>query len=113
MSDLKKLSAVTAVNDMLRKGYANICTIDTIARMLGADPKGDAYNILRTLHCVEFSTMPPELRDAVPELIRQCLDVAPTYQFEFPIPAPVTIDRVIDAMPPKEGGLLRRLTGRT
>lgn len=92
MSDLKALAAVAALNEMFCKGYLSICTIDTIGKMLGRNPKGEAYDILHSLHCVHFDRMPKDLRDSIPGLIRQCLDVEPIYQFEPaaapPAPAP-------------------------
>lgn len=78
--DLKHLAALAALNDMMAKGYANICTIDKVAELLDINPKlaGDAYKTLHALHCVHFDKMPAALRDRVPELIEQVLKVAPT-----------------------------------
>lgn len=81
MTDLKELAAKTALNNMFRKGHFNICAIDDVAKLLDVDPKGEAYTILRTLHCVDYSTMPKELRDAIPDLVRQCLGREVTFQF--------------------------------
>lgn len=80
--DLRQLSALAALNDMFRKGHLSICTIDKVARLLGVDPKGESYDILSAVHCVDFSQMPLALRDAVPRLIRQCLGVDQIFQFE-------------------------------
>lgn len=82
MNELKELSAITALNAMMQKGWMDITAIDTIGTMLGINPKCEAYNILRPLHCVHFDKMPPQLRDAIPGLVKQCLFVEPTYQFE-------------------------------
>lgn len=91
MDDLKQLSAITALNAMMEKGWFDICAIDSIGTMLGIDPKQcEAYRILRPLHCVHFNKMPDELRKAIPGLIRQCLSVEPTFRFEQPTPAPST-----------------------
>lgn len=50
-------------------------------------PDGQAYKILRTVHCVAWSDMPAELRDAVPKLIERCLRV-PAYQFQLTAVSP-------------------------
>lgn len=81
MSDLKQLSALTALNHMFAKGWLDICTIDSVAKLLGIDPKGEAYDILRPLHCIHFNTMPAALREQIPELIKACLGVQPVFQF--------------------------------
>lgn len=78
---LKDLTVTTALNDMMKKGWLDICTIDKVARLMDLDPKGEAYSILSPLHCVHFSEMPRELREAMPGLIKMCLGVEPTYQF--------------------------------
>jgi hypothetical protein len=111
MTDLKQLSAVTALNNMMSGGHFNICTIDSVAALLEVQCRGsDAYRILHTLHCVDWGKMPPELRAAVPDLIKECLGIAPVFQFTD------TTKRVIDITPPKQeqpehkrGGFLRLL----
>ena len=113
MTDLKRMAALTSLNSMLTKGYVCICTIDTIAKMLGVQPPAEPHSILRSIHCVNFAMMPPELRQAVPDLIRQCLDVEPTYQFPAPKPAISAADLIVhehSASP--ERGLLGRLLGK-
>lgn len=80
-TDLRELAAVTALNAMMAKGWMDICTIRSVAEMLGRDPRGDAFGILHSLHCIHFDKMPPALRDAIPALIEQCLDCAPTHRF--------------------------------
>ena len=94
-TDLKELAAVTALNAMMAKGWMDICTIRSVAEMLGRDPRGDALEILRSLHCINFNQMPKELRDEIPRLIEQCLNCAPTHRFTT-----VRQQRVIDITPP-------------
>lgn len=107
MNDLKALAAITALNDMFGKGYLSICTIDNVAKMLDRNPKCEAYTILHSLHCVHFDKMPPQLRDSIPELIRQCLDVELNYRFTaVPPPPPPPAARAVAPGAPK---LLRRL----
>lgn len=104
-NDLKQMAALTALNEMLAGSSPSICTIDQVGRMLGIDPKraGDAYQILHTLHCVNYSKMPRELRDQIPGLVQQCLGVETTFQFDAcPTPdamreAAAKLVRTIDA----------------
>lgn len=106
MDDLKQLAAMTALNEMLARGSFSICTIDTVAKMLGIDPHGEAYDLLRPLHCIDYSKMPRPLRDAIPDLIRQCLGVETIYRFE------TLQGQVIDVTPTqKRGGFMRLLGG--
>ncbi len=103
MQDLKQMAALTALNNMLAEGHFSICTLDKVGKLLGIKPAGDAYNILSSVHCIDYAKMPAELRDAIPDLIQQCLGVAPVYQFK-------TLDkRVIEVSTPEKKGVLHRL----
>ena len=82
MDNLKDLSALTALNNMMEKGWFSICTIDDVAALLEVNPRGETYTILRPLHCIHFDKMPAELRDAIPGLIQQCLGIAPIFRFK-------------------------------
>lgn len=107
---LRRLSAETALNNMMEGRYFDICTIDKVAAVLNVQPEGDAYKILRPLHCVDWAKMPAELRDAVPGLIEKCLGVAPTYRFKLPREASVIVD-ITPARQPERRGFLRLLGG--
>jgi hypothetical protein len=103
MEDLKKMAATTALNTMLADRHFSICTVDAVARMLNVIPAGDAYNILRTVHRIDYDKMPAALREKIPELIQSCLGVAPVYQFK-------TMDQQVIEVTPRRG-LLRMLGG--
>lgn len=77
---LAHLSALTSLNAMMRGGYFSITTVDSVAKMLGSVVDTRAYNILRPLHCVDWGSIPPELRQEIPALIERCIGV-PAYQF--------------------------------
>lgn len=79
MSKVQLLAAEAALGKMLRGDYFDICTIDTIATMLNLKPDREAYNILRTLHCVHYSDMGRELLDELPELIHRVLQ-SPSFE---------------------------------
>ena len=82
MTTLHELTCVTAINEMFRKGHFSICTIDALITMLGVIPDRKAYEILRVLHCVDFKSMPRELQQEIPRLIRACLADGITLMFE-------------------------------
>lgn len=109
MSDLKQLAAIAALNKMFTDGWLSISTVDRVGKMLGVDPKraADSYNILHAVHCVHFAQMPVDLRDAIPQLILDCLDVAPTFQFK----APTTISQFVERVPEKQRSSVARLLG--
>jgi hypothetical protein len=104
VSDLKQQIALTALNEMMSGNHFNICTIDRVGSMLGVNPKGDAYSMLSPLHCIDWAKMPPEVREAVPSLIQECLGVSPVFKFKTLEPL------VIEVSPaPKKPGVLQRL----
>jgi hypothetical protein len=108
MDDLKQLSAITALNHMMSKGHFSLCAIDSVAKLLNVDPHGEAYDILRPLHCIDWAEMPEQLRDAVPSLIQRCLGVAPAFKFS------TLKQRTIEVSPApqsKTAGVLLRLMG--
>lgn len=69
MTDLKMLSAQAALVKLFDQDYFSICTIDNISKMMGIKPEREAYQILKTLHCVHYDQMPSALLQALPELI--------------------------------------------
>ncbi len=101
MQHLKEMAAMTALNEQLRAKHWSICVIDRAAALLEVNARGEAYDILHALHCIDYQKMPLELRDSIPDLIKQCLGITPVYQFQTMQP------EVIDVTPAKK--LLRAL----
>lgn len=101
-TQLGHLSVLTKLNKMMRDSHFDICTVDQAIKVLGSVPDGRAYNILRTLHCVHWSEMPVELREAVPALIERCISV-PAHQFQLTRVSPADQALV-------EAGTIRLLT---
>jgi len=81
MTHIQELAAMAALNKMFKQGHFDVCTLRNVAEMLSVPLGGEAYRILQTLHCIDFASMGEELREAVPELIRECLSLSPTYEF--------------------------------
>lgn len=106
--DLKELAALTALNNMMGKGHFDICCVRDVGALLGVDPKAHpSFAILQTLHCVDYAKMPPQLRDAIPGLVQDCLGVSPTFQFTSVRPG-----AIVDLTPRQEKAPLLRLFGR-
>lgn len=99
---LAQLSVLTSLNKMMKGVYFDICALDAAVKALSVVPDAAAYAILRPLHCVHWSEMPPELRSAVPGLIERCIGV-PAYQF--------SLTRIPEPQP--EGNRLLRALGLT
>lgn len=106
MDDLKQLAAMTALNETLAGNHFSICAIDNAGKLLGVNPKGEAYDTLHALHCIDYAKMPRQLREAIPDLIRQCLGVDTIYRFE------TLQQQIIDVMPAPKRSEFLRLIGR-
>lgn len=73
LPETKQLVAQQAIHRLFTKGWFDICKLDEIIKLTGAQRDSEAYRLLRPLHCVEWSDMDPELRDRVPLLVREAL----------------------------------------
>lgn len=73
MNDLDAIIIETALRKMVNGGYLSISTINEIVKLKRIIPDAQVYQRLSLLHCVHFSDMPPEVRDALPGMIRQVL----------------------------------------
>jgi len=82
MSEIQDAIAMTALNNMFKKGHFDICTIDAVAKVMGVHPSGHEYIMLRALHCIDYKDMPKEVFEALPEMVRQCLSINTIYEFE-------------------------------
>ena len=82
MINTQELIAMTALNNMFKKGHFDICTIDAVAKVMSVHPSGSYYNQLRALHCIDYKDMPKELYDMLPGMIKSCLSINDIYEFE-------------------------------
>lgn len=69
----KMLVVKTAITQLFDKEYFDICLLREIMGIIGTRRDGDAYNMLRALHCIPYAKMDPDLRDMVPELVNEAL----------------------------------------
>ncbi len=67
------MAAKTAILKLVSESYFSISAIDSINEMTKRVPDGDAYRILRTLHCCHYRDMPKELLREMPMLISKAL----------------------------------------
>lgn len=81
---LKLMVVNTALKDMLKKGRFSICTVDEINAITGNIPNGEAYTLLRALHCISFSDMPQELQRGLPLLIQRAIG-GESLEFDYKI----------------------------
>lgn len=81
--ELKQQAALASINDMMARGYFNICTLDAVAKMFDILPEKEAYKVLATLHCVHFKDMSRELYASTPALIQQALRGIKVFQFDL------------------------------
>jgi hypothetical protein len=71
VSHLQVTIASVALKKMLTGASFSICTITDIGEMLHINPRGtQAFKMLKPLHCMDYSDMPAEVREAIPGLIR-------------------------------------------
>jgi len=82
MSNMQELIAMTALNAMFKKGHFDICTIDSVAKIMNVHPSGNEYAMLRALHCIDYKDMPKEVYDSLPGMIKKCLSINDIYEFE-------------------------------
>lgn len=69
LANVHLLAAQAALNKMFSQGYFSICTLDTILKMTYTIPDKTCYDILHTIHCVQYNELAPELRRGLPALI--------------------------------------------
>ena len=81
MTNIEILVCKTALKKMEKDGYFSICVIDNILKMSNGVPNGKLYQMLRTLHCVNFSDMPEELLSDLPKMIGEVLSSTPLNLF--------------------------------
>lgn len=62
MMDIKQIALSTALKKLFTERSFSICAIDDCVKMMNVIPDREVYEIMRTVHCVNYSDMPLELR---------------------------------------------------
>lgn len=76
-----KLVAQTALNNLFTKAYFDICTLNSVIEAIGKGNKEHpSYKQLKALHCVDYGSMPKDLRDQIPYLVNEVFTDAPAIQ---------------------------------
>lgn len=73
MPDTQQLVLRTATRKLFDQSFFDICTVDSLMKLVGTNASTHAYTQLRALHCVHYADMPKDLRERIPHLVRECL----------------------------------------
>lgn len=94
LPEVTKMVIATSMRAMFKNGGVSICDIDQCLKLAGIIPMGQAYQLLRTLHCVKFEDMPRELAEKIPELLKEVF-------------SGLSVMEMMKAMEPAGGGALQ------
>lgn len=64
---------ITALENMFKGAYFSICTVKQCADITGSIIDENTLNLLTPLHCVHWSQMPKDLRQAVYKMVIDAL----------------------------------------
>lgn len=109
MDDFQRQAAETSLLEMFNKSYFDICTVDRVAALMGISVRGSPdYMALHALHCVDYSRMPPKLKEELPRRVASVLGIPP---FDLtPLRQISTPATVVDMEPEtKRSGFMRLL----
>lgn len=79
LPETRRLVVTAALNELFSKKSFNICQLDAVLEVTNGSQKTDAYRLLRTLHCMDYASMTPELRSTLPQLVNECLAPPPRH----------------------------------
>ncbi len=71
---LKSLICQTAFEEMIEKGYFNVCKVESAAAIAGKKLTKETLRELTILHCVEFSKMPVQVLEFISKVLRGILE---------------------------------------
>ncbi len=78
LPETRRLVVTAALDKLFTENYFSVCTVDNILKILNVSKNSDAYRLLQALHCVDYGAMPKELRDTLPDLVREA--ITPAYE---------------------------------
>lgn len=73
LPDTRRMVVETTLTKLLNDRHFSICALDKVLEIVGGRQSGEAYKLLGALHCVDYTAMPPELRERIPALVNECL----------------------------------------
>lgn len=73
MNEFQKQAVMVAVKKMFYDRHFSVCTLDACIKVCGVTPNPQDYDVLRTLHCVDWADMPVGLRETTQIKILQIL----------------------------------------
>ena len=73
MPSVKKLVVETALNKLFTKEWFDVCTLDSILKVMDISRETEAYKQLSALHCVHYNRMSPEMKQVLPMLVNEAL----------------------------------------
>lgn len=88
---IQEAIAMTALNNLFKKGHFDICTIDAVAKVLGVHPTRHEYVMLHALHCIDYKDMPKEVYEALPAMVKTCLSMNDIYEFDHVRPTKILV----------------------
>ena len=65
----------TALDGLFKNQWFDICVLNSIMEITQTR-RGPAHKMLHALHCVHYVDMVHDVRDAIPALVRECLEPA-------------------------------------
>jgi hypothetical protein len=69
----KRMVLQTAITKLFNAKHFSICDIDAMLDVLDVSRNSEAYALLRTLHCIDYTEMPSELKRQLPQLVNEAL----------------------------------------
>lgn len=74
MNAFEQLTVSIALDRLFKEKYFNICTIQKVLDVTGTVPDGRTMRALSLLHCVNYSDMPRELLQQLPDMVAHALN---------------------------------------
>ena len=73
MEPQDKRMAAFVMEKMFKGTHFSICDVDTACKLMGCQYRGNTYEKLRTLHCVDWGDIPKDIMELVPVWINEVL----------------------------------------
>ncbi len=77
LPETRRLVITASLNKLFSERHFSICTLDAILDTMQGTRNTEAFRLLRTLHCMDYASMPIELRNSIPQLVNEALNPPP------------------------------------